>query len=82
MVSVTANGANVSMGKYNGALIMMAIERPWVIVIHCMNHQIKLAIKDMVKSVNKFKECRKFYNMMRASKFLKGYGDKGKGSGE
>ena len=62
MVSATANGANVSMGKYNGALTMMARERPWLIVIHCMNHRIELAIKDMVKSVDKFKECDKFCN--------------------
>ena len=62
MVSATANGANVNMGKCNGALTMMARERPWLIVIHCMNHCIRLAIKGMVKSVNKFEECDKFYN--------------------
>ena len=61
MVSVTADGANVNMGKYNGALTIMATERPWLIVIHCMNHRIKLAMKDVVKSVNKFEECNKFY---------------------
>ena len=62
MVSATVNGANVNIGNYNGALTMMARERPWLIVIHCMNHHIKLAIKDMVKSVDKFEECNKFYN--------------------
>ena len=63
-VSATANGANVNMGKYNGSLKIMARERPWLIVIHCMNHRIELAIKDMIKSVDKFEECDKFYNMI------------------
>ena len=40
MVSATADGANVNMGKSNGTLTMMARERPWLIVIHCMNHRI------------------------------------------
>ena len=63
-VSATANGANVNMGKYNGSLKIMARERPWLIVMHCMNHRIELAIKDMIKSVDKFEECDKFYNMI------------------
>ena len=70
MVSATASGVNVSMGKYNGALTMMARERPWLIVIHCMNHHIDLAIKDMVKSVDKFEECNKFntiFNLFKNS---------------
>ena len=62
MISTKANGANISMGKYNSTLTMMATERSWLMVIHCMNHHIELAIKDMVKSVNKFEECNKFYN--------------------
>ena len=62
MVSATADGANVNLGKYNGALTLMARERPWLILIHCMNHRVELAIKDMVKSTDKFEECDKFYN--------------------
>ena len=62
MISTKADGANINMGKYNGTLTMMARERSWLMVIHCMNHHIKLTITDMVISVNKFEECDKFYN--------------------
>lgn len=61
MVSATADGANVNLGKYNGVLTKMSVERPWLIVIHCMNHRIELAIKDMVKSTNQYEECDNFY---------------------
>ena len=38
LVSATADGANVNMGIYNGALTLMANERPWLVIIHCVNH--------------------------------------------
>ena len=62
LVSATADGANVNMGIYNGALTLMANERPWLVIIHCVNHRLELAIKDAVKAIPQFQDCDRFYN--------------------
>ena len=62
LVSATADGANVNMGIYNGALTMMTADRPWLVVIHCVNHRLELALKDAVKGIPPFQECDRFYN--------------------
>ena len=61
LVSSTADGANVNMGKYNGALTLMKKDRPWLILIHCMNHRIELAIKDTIKLMHQYEECDQLY---------------------
>ena len=64
LISATSDGANVNMRVYNGALTQMKHECPWLVLIHCVNHRLKLAIKDAVKSISKFEECDRFYTGM------------------
>ena len=61
LVSATADGANVNMGIYTGALTQLAEIRPWLIKIHCVSHRLELAIKDAVSDISKFQECDSFY---------------------
>ena len=35
------------MGKRNGLNVLVQDEAPWVEVVHCFNHQLELAIKDV-----------------------------------
>ena len=61
LVSATADGANVNMGIYTGALTQLAENRPWLIKIHCVSHRLELAINDAVSDISKFQECDSFY---------------------
>ena len=61
LVNATTDAANVNLGIYEGALTIMAEQRPWLVTIHCVNHHLQLAIKDAVSDINKFQECDKFY---------------------
>ena len=60
LISPTADGANVNLGIYNGVLMRMKRERPWLITIDCENHRLELAIKDEVLQIEAFKECDRF----------------------
>ena len=57
---MTSDGANGHLAIYNGALTKMKENRPWLITIPCANHELKLALKDAVKEIPKFPECKKF----------------------
>ena len=47
LVSHCADGASVNMGRYNGACTLMRNdEREWLLIIHCSNHRLELAIAD------------------------------------
>ena len=61
VVSATADGANVNVGVYSGVLTQMKNEREWLVVIHCVNHRLELALKDVVKGFNHFNEIDCFY---------------------
>jgi hypothetical protein len=61
LIAATSDGAYVNMGVYNGALTQLKRGHPWLVVIHCCNHRLELAIKDAVKGILKFEECDKFY---------------------
>ncbi len=39
VVSATADGASVNMGKYSGVLTHMKRERPWLLTIYCAKHR-------------------------------------------
>ena len=60
LVSATADGANVNLGIYRGAITQMKHERPWLVSIHCVNHRLELAIKNAVSGIQKFQECDHF----------------------
>ena len=46
IVGLNADGANVSMGPLNGLGKIVKDSAPWLQLVHCFNHLIKLALKD------------------------------------
>ena len=53
-ISVCCNGIN--MGKYNGAVSQLKRVRLWLLIIHCVNHRLELAVKDGLKEGPAFTE--------------------------
>ena len=50
LITHCADGASVNMGRYNGAWTQIKADgRPWLLVIHCENHRLELAIADVYK---------------------------------
>ena len=47
LVGLNLYRARVRMGKRNGLNVLVQDEAPWVEVVHCFNHQLELAIKDV-----------------------------------
>ena len=64
LVTATADGANVNLGIYSGALTRLKEQRPWLITFHCVNHRLELGIKDAVAQVPKFREIDSFYTTL------------------
>ena len=60
LVSCTADGANVNMGRISGLLTRIGDDRDWLLKIHCPNHRIELSIKDAFKDT-KFALVEEFY---------------------
>ena len=60
LVSLTADGASVNTGRISSLMTRFALERDWLLKIHCINHRVKLAIKDALKET-KFKEINNFF---------------------
>ena len=48
-LSVCCDGASLYMGKHNGVDTQLKRLLPWLLVIHCVNHRLELAIKDGFK---------------------------------
>ena len=61
-------GANVNFGRNTSLMTRLAIDRPWLIEIHCTNHWIKKVVKGVLNKTT-FNECDTFY--IRNSAFLK-----------
>ena len=57
LVLTPSAGANVKLGVYKGALTMLKAEHPSPVIINCVNHRVKLAIKDAVEGIAQFAEC-------------------------
>lgn len=55
LIAVCADGAGVNMGRISGACTEMKSSRPWLLVIHCVNHRLELAIGDAFLSDVSFK---------------------------
>ena len=47
LVGLNLDGVSVSMGKHNSLNALVQDEAPWVEVVHCFNHWLVLAIKDV-----------------------------------
>jgi hypothetical protein len=60
VVSATADGASVNMGCYRGVLTQLK-DRVWLLILHCINHRIELAVKDSFKEESAFDEVEEFY---------------------
>ena len=60
LVSLTTDGASVNTGRILGLMTRFVLGRDWLVQIHCINHRVKLAIKDALKET-KFKDIDKFY---------------------
>ncbi|CAM1308543.1 Uncharacterised protein at_DN2367, partial [Pycnogonum litorale] len=60
LVSMTADGASVNFGQYNGLLTQMTQTRPWLLKIHCISHRLELAIKDSILKEKQFSEVKDF----------------------
>ena len=56
LVSVCADGASINFGKYNRVTTQMKHTRFWLLLIHCVNHRLELAIKDGFKEDSAFPE--------------------------
>lgn len=61
VVSATADGASVNFGVYSGVLTQLKNEREWLVMIHCVNHRLELALKAVVQSFDRFSEVDSFY---------------------
>lgn len=73
LVSVTADGASVNTGVYNGLLTQMKNDnRPWLLTTHCISHRVELAVKtSMGASFQEIKDCMTtlYYLFKRSGKF-------------
>lgn len=45
LVSFTADGASVNLGRISGMLTRMSQDCEWLLKIHCTNHRVELAVK-------------------------------------
>ena len=46
LLSLNVDGASVNMGIHCGQGTLIKQEAPWLCLVHCFNHRVKLAIKD------------------------------------
>ena len=46
LVGLNLDGGSINLDKHNGLNVLVQDEAPWVEVVHCLNHQLELAIKD------------------------------------
>ena len=76
LVSVCADGASINFRKYNGVTTQMKHARFWLLLIHCVNHRLELAIKDGFKEDSAFSEVDRImlelYLLTRNSGKVKG----------
>ena len=71
LISVCCDGASVNMGQYTGACTQLKEDRDWLLVIHCANHRLELALKDAFKADTSFQDVdeimTQIYYMFRNS---------------
>ena len=61
-----ADGAAVNMGRKHGALIQLSdycdVSRPYI--IHCLNHNLELAIKNSYSKIQEFEEIKESLHIL------------------
>ena len=60
LVSLTTDGTSVNTERISGLTTRFALERDWLVQIHCINHRVELAVKDALKET-KFKDIDNFH---------------------
>ena len=64
LISLCCDGASINLGKYRGVATQIKETRLWLLIIHCVNHRLELAIKDGFKVDSAFSEiCDMLLNM-------------------
>ena len=56
LVSICCDGTSINMGKYHGVTTQLQRTRLWLLIIHCVNHRLELAIKDASREDSSFTE--------------------------
>ena len=71
VVGCTSDGASVNLGRNTGLMRRLAVDCPWLIKIHCTNHQIELTVKKSLRNTT-LNECDilhlKFYPLEKFRK--------------
>ena len=62
LVSLTTDSSSVNTGRILGLMTRFALERDWLVQIHCINHRVKLSVKDALKET-KFKDITAFIKL-------------------
>ena len=60
LVGCTSDGASVNFGAKTGLMTRLAVDRPWLVKIHCIIHRVELAVKDAIKLTD-FTQVDDFY---------------------
>ena len=66
LISFTSNGASVMLGKNSGVAKRLMEKYPDIIVWHCLNHRLELAVGDAVSEVVGVNYFRDFMNKLYA----------------
>ena len=49
IISFSSDGASNMTGNYHGVISYIKKKNPWTISVHCTNHRLVLAYKDLIK---------------------------------
>ena len=75
VIGCIADGASVNFGRISGLMKRLSNGRDWLIIFHCVNHRVELAVKDSFKTSD-FGAVDEFYtgifNLLKNSGKIKG----------
>jgi len=66
LVSFTSDGTSVMLGKKNGVGTQMKTMFPQIILWHCLNHRLELAVADAIDSVNGFSPMKSLFSKLHS----------------
>lgn len=66
LIAITCDGAAVLMGKNNGVIKLFEEVCPSLIVWHCANHRLELAVRDSIKAVAGIDRFKRFIDKIYA----------------
>ena len=62
LIAFTCDGASVLLGVKSGVGKRLKDQFPALVIWHCMNHRLELAVSDAIKSINGFYTLASFFN--------------------